>query len=159
MLLYHGSNMEIVEPKIIPSNRALDFGTGFYTTSDYEQAKKWAVITQKRKMEGSAIVNEFEMNESSLNGIKLLKFEKADKEWLRFVSDCRKEKRDGNEYDLIIGPVADDRTYEVISLYFDGIYDEEEAIKRLLPLKLKDQYTFKNQKALNMLKFKRRVFI
>ncbi|MCI6583413.1 MAG: DUF3990 domain-containing protein [Oscillospiraceae bacterium] len=78
---------------------------------------------------------------------------------MHFVGDCRKEKRDGNEYDLIIGPVADDKTYEVISLYFDGIYDEEEALKRLLPMKLKDQYTFKNQKALDILKFRRRVFI
>lgn len=94
-----------------------------------------------------------------MSGIKILKFEKADREWLHFVGDCRKEKRDGNEYDLIIGPVADDKTYEVISLYFDGVYDEEEALKRFLPMKLKDQYTFKNQKALDILKFRRRVFI
>ena len=40
MILYHGSNVEVKNPKIIQSKRLLDFGTGFYLTSDYEQAKK-----------------------------------------------------------------------------------------------------------------------
>ena len=45
MILYHGSNVEVNEPKIIKSKRLLDFGTGFYLTSDFEQAKKWAIRT------------------------------------------------------------------------------------------------------------------
>ena len=40
MILYHGSNVEVREPKIIVSNRTLDFGAGFYTTSNKEQAEK-----------------------------------------------------------------------------------------------------------------------
>ena len=40
----------------------------------------------------------------------------------------------------------------VINLYLKGDYDEEEAIKRLLPQKLKDQYTFKTEKSLAVLK-------
>lgn len=40
MKLYHGSNVQVREPKILESVRTLDFGTGFYLTSDYEQAKK-----------------------------------------------------------------------------------------------------------------------
>ena len=36
IILYHGSNIEVKEPKIIESKRLLDFGTGFYLTSDYE---------------------------------------------------------------------------------------------------------------------------
>ena len=39
MILYHGSNVEVKEPKIIKTKRLLDFGTGFYLTSDFEQAK------------------------------------------------------------------------------------------------------------------------
>ena len=39
MILYHGSNVEVREPKIIVSNRTLDFGAGFYTTSNKEQAE------------------------------------------------------------------------------------------------------------------------
>ena len=37
MILYHGSNVEVREPKIIVSNRTLDFGAGFYTTSNKGQ--------------------------------------------------------------------------------------------------------------------------
>lgn len=43
MIVYHGSNIDIREPKIIQSNRALDFGFGFYTTTFKEQAEKWAL--------------------------------------------------------------------------------------------------------------------
>ena len=41
----------------------------------------------------------------------------------------------------------------VIDLYLEGMYDEAEAIKRLLPQKLKDQFTFKTEKALALLEF------
>ena len=41
----------------------------------------------------------------------------------------------------------------VISLYFAGIYDEEETIKRLLPQKLRDQYVFRSELALQKLIF------
>ena len=49
MILYHGSNVEVKNPQIIDSNRALDFGKGFYLTSDVEQAKRWAVLTTERR--------------------------------------------------------------------------------------------------------------
>jgi hypothetical protein len=59
MNLYHGSNMEIRAPKIIKSKRLLDFGTGFYLTSDFEQAQKWATRTTNRREAGTPIVSMF----------------------------------------------------------------------------------------------------
>lgn len=91
--------------------------------------------------------------------MSVIRYESADKEWLRFVSACRSEQKSGDEYDIIIGPVADDRTFDVISLYLIGVYDEDEAIRRLLPFKLKDQYAFKSEKALELLTFKRGIFV
>ena len=58
-----------------------------------------------------------------------------------------------DDYDIVIGPVANDRTMPVISLYFAGIYDIEETIKRLMPQKLCDQYAFRTGKAIKKLKF------
>lgn len=159
MKLYHGSNVEVREPKILQSNRALDFGTAFYMTSDYEQAKKWAKLTTDRKKSGTPIINEFEFDDERLGELEVIRYESANKEWLRFVSDCRSEQRNGEEYDIIIGPVANDRTFDVISLYLIGVYDEDEAIRRLLPFKLKDQYAFKSEKALDLLTFKRGIFV
>lgn len=41
MPLYHGSNVEVKFPRLLQNQRELDFGRGFYTTSDIEQAKCW----------------------------------------------------------------------------------------------------------------------
>ena len=54
MKLYHGSNVEVREPKIIESDRKLDFGHGFYLTSSYEQAERWAVLTCRRRKSETA---------------------------------------------------------------------------------------------------------
>lgn len=159
MKLYHGSNVEVREPKILKSNRALDFGTAFYMTSDYEQAKKWAKLTADRKKSGTPIINEFEFDDERIGELKAIRYESANREWLRFVSECRSEKRNGEEYDIIIGPVANDRTFDVISLYLIGVYDEDEAIRRLLTFKLKDQYAFKSGKALELLTFRRGIYV
>lgn len=159
MKLYHGSNVEVRDPKILVSNRALDFGTAFYLTSEYEQAKKWAKLTAERKKFGNPIVNEFDFNDELISEIHVIRYESADKDWLKFVSSCRTERKTGEEFDIIIGPVADDRTFDVISLYLIGVYDENEAIRRLLPFKLKDQYAFKTEKALELLKFKRGIYL
>ena len=59
-----------------------------------------------------------------------------------------------NDYDVVIGPVANDNTMPVINLYLSGDYDEDEALKRLLPQKLKDQVVFKTDKSLKYLEFK-----
>ena len=53
----------------------------------------------------------------------------------------------------MIGAVANDTTMPVLNLYLNGIYDEKEALKRLFPQKLKDQYAFKTEKVLEKLKF------
>lgn len=153
MKLYHGSNKFIDKPKIIVPDRRLDFGTGFYLTSSYEQAKKWAVLTTERRGEGKPIISIYDFDEEKLNNLSILKFDSPSKEWLLFVSSNRNNPIFVNDYDLVIGPVANDQTMPVLRLYFAGIYDENEAIKRLLPQKLKDQYTFKTDKALSFLKY------
>lgn len=150
MKLYHGSNVSVESPAIIPSNRALDFGCGFYLTSDYEQAAKWAKLTVLRRNSGEATVTVYDFSDTD-ECLRTLHFSSADSEWLRFVVANRTGKDCSDSYDLIIGPVANDNTMPVINLYMNGDYNEEEALKRLLPQKLKDQYTFKTEKALSFL--------
>ena len=153
MKLYHGSNIAVFKPEILVSDRRLDFGTGFYLTTSSEQAQNWSELTVKRKGTGTPTVSIFEFDNQDLSGLKCLKFPHADKEWLRFVTANRKNENIQNDYDLIIGPVANDRTMPVISLYFAGIYDEDETIKRLLPQMLRDQYVFRTELALQKLIF------
>ena len=153
MKLYHGSNVEIKNPKILESDRKLDFGTGFYLTTSYEQAEKWAVLTAKRRNYGKPFISVFEYDEEGSNELSVLKFQNADEKWLRFVRAKRKNLSVKNDYDVVICPVANDRTMPVISLFFAEVYTEEETVKRLLPQKLKDQIVFKTEKSLQYLKF------
>lgn len=151
MKLYHGSNVEVKQPQILESDRKLDFGTGFYVTTSFEQAEKWAELTTKRRNKGKPVITVYEYNEAKESDLRILRFSSPDSSWLRFVSANRKNEPIANNYDLIIGPVANDKTMPVISLYFTGVYTEEETIKRLLPQKLRDQYVFKTEKALSLL--------
>lgn len=154
MILYHGSNVEVKEPILLKVQRELDFGKGFYTTSDMEQAARWAERTAKRRGESNAFVTVYEVNEDELKNIRLLSFDSPNVEWLNLVVKNRKGEYITGDWDIISGPVADDQTAQVIDLYLEGAYDEEEAIRRFLTQRLKDQYAFKTNEALKLLIFK-----
>ena len=154
MILYHGSNVEVKEPILLKVQRELDFGRGFYTTSDLEQATRWAERTAKRRGESNAFVTVYEVNEDELKNIRLLSFDSPNVEWLNLVVKNRKGEYIAGDWDVISGPVADDQTAQVIDLYLEGAYDEEEAIRRFLTQRLKDQYAFKTNEALKLLIFK-----
>lgn len=154
MILYHGSNVEVKEPILLKVQRELDFGKGFYTTSDMEQAARWAWRTVKRRGESNAFVTVYEVNEDELKNIRLLSFDSPNVEWLNLVVKNRKGEYIAENWDIISGPVADDQTAQVIDLYLEGAYDEEEAIRRFLTQRLKDQYAFKTKEALKLLIFK-----
>lgn len=152
MKLYHGSNVEVKEPKIIQSDRRLDFGTGFYLTTSYVQAERWAELTTARRGFGKETITVFEFDKALIANLNVLVFEQPDKNWLEYAANNRNNENASDDYDIVIGPVANDRTAPVITAYFAGIYDEEETIKRLLPQKLRDQYVFKTSAALDCLK-------
>ena len=154
MILYHGSNVEVKEPILLKVQRELDFGKGFYTTSDMEQAARWAWRTAKRRGESNAFVTVYEVKDDELKNIRLLSFDSPNVEWLNFVVKNRKGEYIAENWDIISGPVADDQTAQVIDLYLEGAYDEEEAIRRFLTQRLKDQYAFKTDEALKLLIFK-----
>lgn len=153
MKLYHGSNVIVKTPKILEPVRSLDFGAGFYLTTDFEQAKKWSILKTERSGIGRPTVSVYEILEEDMKKLCILKFDSANKNWLEFVSMNRKNEIIEENSDIIIGPVANDNTMPVITLYLRGDYDVNEALKRLLPQKLKDQIVFKNEKSLSYLKF------
>lgn len=151
MILYHGSSIAVREPQLLKIQRELDFGKGFYTTSDLTQASSWAQRTAKRRGTGQPVVSAYQIDDASFDCLKVLRFDRADAEWLRYVAANRRGTAALEDWDLVIGPVADDQTMPTITLFLDGFYDEEETIKRLLPQKLKDQYTFKTARAIALL--------
>ena len=153
MKLYHGSNVAVKNPKLISQIRALDFGAGFYLTSSYEQAAKWSSAITHRRGSGNAVVSVYEVDEKALHSLSILSFSRADAEWLKCVSLHRSNNSLDRLYDIIVGPVADDNTMPVLNRYLKGVYTEQEALSRLLPYKLKDQYAFKTENAIALLRF------
>jgi hypothetical protein len=150
--LYHGSYMQIKTPKIITSVRLLDFGSGFYTTTNKEQAIKFT--NKFASYNKNRIINIYEFNETKAkNMLSILEFTQANTEWLRYIVQNRSGKGKENDYDIVIGPVANDRVYDVVESFELGDYTEEEAIRRLLTFKLIDQITFKTEKSLQFLKY------
>ena len=65
MILYHGSNVVVSEPKLVSQNRFLDFGFGFYTTTNKAQAISFADKVFKRRAEGGKIVSIYELDEQT----------------------------------------------------------------------------------------------
>lgn len=153
MQLYHGSNVTVDAPRILPNLRRLDFGQGFYLTSSSEQATRWARTVTLRRGNGSPILNTYEFDEEGLSSLKVLQFEEADGEWLDFVVANRKGSIASSSYDLVIGPVANDSTLPVINDYMRGSYPKRIAIELLEPQNLTDQYAFLSEEALQLLTF------
>ena len=159
MILYHGGNIEVRVPAIMPVARALDFGRGFYLTSDLDQASKWARTTALRRECGVATVSFFEIDDDRYSKLKRMTFGGPTAEWLRFVMKNRVHCIEEVGYDVVSGPVANDNTMPVLNLYFKGAYNEEDAIKRLVAQKLRDQFAFKTEMALACLEFVKAVAV
>ncbi len=154
MKLYHGSDVVVDSPKIIKSNRPLDFGYGFYVTSDKKQAEAWAKRIAARNDSKICYINQYDLDLSKAEKeLNILRFKGASREWLDFVCANRKMKKIENDYDLIIGPVADDQVFAVVIRYENGDYNLDEALKRLKVEKLTDQILFRTKEALTYLKF------
>jgi hypothetical protein len=154
MKLYHGSTERIEKPRtIVESNRFLDFGYGFYTTTSLEQATRWARIKKRRDQTSEAYVNIYEVDDTFLETLtNVLQFPHADKAWLEFVINNRR-RQEIHQYDCVKGAVADDTLYETLSLYESGVLSVEETVVRLKVHHLFDQISFHNNNALSKLKF------
>lgn len=114
MKVYHGSNVRVEKPTIIISNRYLDFGYGFYTTTNKAQAENFAKKVSARRG-GTALLNTYELDETVVGDlVKVKKFDGADARWLKFVADSRNGVYNGESYDLIIGAVANDDVYQTL---------------------------------------------
>lgn len=153
MILYHGSNVVVEQPKLIEQNRFLDFGYGFYTTTNKEQAENFAQKVMVRRG-GKPIVNVYEFDENvPTDLLKIKRFAAPDEEGLDFVSAHRNGAYNGEQYDLIVGAVANDDVYRTLQVYAAGLLTKEQALEALRVKKLFNQYVFATKEALALLKF------
>lgn len=160
MILYHGSNVTVNQPMLIRQNRYLDFGFGFYTTTNREQAVNFAQkVTERRKI-GDATLNTYLVDENvTFKECSLLRFDSPNEEWLDFFTANRQETYQGKQYDLIYGAVANDNVYRTITLYMTGVLDKKQTLEALKIRKLFNQLVFTTENSLKYLHFEEREFV
>lgn len=153
MTLYHGSTEQVISPEIKEANRTLDYGSGFYTTTSEEQATLW-VKRKLGKKGGTGYVNVYQLNKSCYKQLNVLHFTEPTEKWLDFVMANRTERGYTHDYDIVHGPVANDRVYAAFALYESGFLNKQELIKELKAYMLVDQLLFHSKRALSFLQFK-----
>ncbi|MDR3136804.1 MAG: DUF3990 domain-containing protein [Coriobacteriales bacterium] len=160
-LLYHGSTVLVEHANLSLANPKRDFGVGFYTTSSYEQAVRFSKIVARRLGSAQGVVNRYSFR--AVNDLVVLRFERADQEWLDFVLSNRRHtagSKNPPNGDLIIGPVANDQVGRTLNLLATGAYGDPNsnraksfALSLLMPENLTDQWVFKTEKAVQCLEF------
>lgn len=174
LLLYHGSYAKIEKIDLSKCVQGKDFGTGFYLTTDYEQAKKFIhtsvakAIKSKIILENQNIgfINVFKFSKKA--DIKIFEFQNANKKWLHFVAANRQsgifdeEIKKYQNFDIIFGKIANDLTNRIITAYINETYGkigsdmaDKTTINLLLPNKLKNQICFRTEKSISCLSFER----
>ena len=153
MILYHGSNVEVKNPKIIKSEKGRDFGCAFYVTPIKEQAERMAKRKQRMNKSASAIVSVFEWNEKEIKRLKYKTFKNPDLEWLDMIIECRTNPFFKHGYDIVEGKIADDSVGETILFVIDGVIKKEDALERLKFQKINSQVAFCSEESLKFIKF------
>lgn len=143
MLIYHGSDVIVSNPKIKVAKFHKDFYFGFYTTKIKQQAIRWAT----RFGDGYISIFEYIHNTS----LKTLIFNEMTEEWLDFIVSCRSGIP--HDYDIVEGPMADDQIYNYIQGFLDGKISREVFWGLAKFRKPTHQISFNTERALQALKF------
>ena len=150
LVVYHGTCSEFEKVDLSKSHNRRDFGKGFYTTILQSQSKEWAYRLSLREKKNDYYVYEFVFEEVPALNVK--RFDRLNEEWLEFIKINRSKGGLQHDYDVVIGPVADDNTMETVQLYMANILTATEAVERLRYNNVNNQVSFHTEKALQYLK-------
>ncbi|MCF0205810.1 MAG: DUF3990 domain-containing protein [Bacteroidales bacterium] len=155
MTLYHGSNVEINGIDLSRGRSGKDFGKGFYLSVDMEQAKSMAQIVFEREGKGSPIVTSFLFDDSVADklSLKIKRFNDYSKDWAEFILKNRLNQTNEqlHDYDIVYGPIANDKVGVQIQLYRDEFITIDELISRLKYVRPTYQYFFGTERAISLL--------
>lgn len=170
--LYHGSYCEVSKPDLTKCSKFKDFGQGFYLTSSFEQAKRFAILTTHKAMENkqipltqkSAYVSVYKYLDSL--ELAIHNFEIANVDWLHCIVAHRKKNSfpdiisTFSKYDIISGKIANDNTNATITAYMASTFGEIGSVQAdnvclslLLPERLENQFCFRSEKSLLSLEY------
>lgn len=153
MILYHGSNIAIDEINLELSKPNKDFGKGFYLSESKEQAQQMAIF-KSLILGGDPVVTCFNFDESILqsSSLQVKFFKDYSEEWADFVF-ANREGISTKSYDIVYGPIANDKVGLQIRKLKDGSIDRKEFLHRLQFMKgITFQYYFGSPQAIQFLK-------
>ena len=155
MRLYHGTNVEIEAIDLAKSRPNKDFGQGFYLSDNYSQAEKMAAVKVEQQKLGRPIVFTYEIDDYVFNLLRVKRFDDYSSEWAAFILSNRNNETGHpvHDYDIVIGPIADDRVGVQLWRYENEMIDLETLVNNLKYMKgITIQYFFGTQNAINYLK-------
>jgi hypothetical protein len=153
MKLYHGSTIDIQQIDLAKSKPNKDFGRAFYLSADEQQAVEMAQFRAEFE-ETSPVVNVYEFDESLFRQFRCKRFEEYTEEWAHFVYDHRTDSqgRTLHDYDIVYGPIANDRIGAQITRFKQGFITFDEFLRRIQYIKgITFQYAFCTQRAVDKL--------
>jgi hypothetical protein len=176
MILYYGTPHDFTAIDVTSGKPFKDFGQGFYTTEVYDHARNLALRNRRIEESRSAAIGDnvrlttyvyaYEFDLRSADKLTVKRFDFADREWLKFIILNRTNRERKHDYDLVIGPTANDDTrtsIRAVTNAANGAILSEAALDLLLtmlePDKLPTQYYFGSDHAAKLLEFKERSVI
>ena len=153
MILYHGTNAIIENIDLSQSRVGKDFGLGFYLTPDEQVAHRQAERKFEQFGEGEVIVYKYFVDDDALTAANTLLFDGYTLDWARFVLNNRKNRTriQVHDYDIVIGPIANDVVGYQIRRVEEGIISEEQFLEEIKYHTVTIQYLFATPKAINLL--------
>jgi hypothetical protein len=160
MILYHGTFTSFDAVDLAKGRRFKDFGKGFYTTRLESQAKQWAIAMKERFASEQAIVQSYELDETGLAELRVLRFKQPTVEWAQFVMNNRNPRFDDFsnklnnhhcQYDVVEGPVANDRIAVVLDQFLLNLVSGNALAEALRYRELNHQVSFHTLAAIRLL--------
>ena len=153
--LYHGSNVRIEKIDLSVGHINKDFGKGFYLTNLKDQAEEMAKRKARIYMGAQPVVTTFLFDKACLNNgtLNVKIFDGVSDEWAQFIFENRRASETGykHNYDIVIGPVADDGVVMQLDRYEMGQISLQQLVEELRYRKLNNQYFFGTERAINYL--------
>ena len=149
--LYHGTNTTFDKVDLAKCMPYKDFGRGFYLTTIRQQALERA--RDKCRFEGGTpTILTFLFDEKQLDNLNVKRFEGTTAEWAEFIfANRNRHNKKRHNYDVIIGPVADDGVITSIRLYETKVIDFDTFLKKLSYAHPNIQYAFCSERAIALL--------
>jgi len=144
--LYHTGFQKIERPDIHIGRANADFGQGFYLSDNGDFSRRWA---RSRRGE-TTWLNTYTL---ALDGLQVKRFER-DAEWFDYIFRNRSGCPDAlSEYDVIVGPIANDTIYDTWGISTSGLLSREQSLRLLMIGPVYRQTAIKTERAASRLRF------